>query len=339
MTFDERRWLVNAFRNMFECKLNELPPDVFTHEISHKSIRLRTFTDCYKNIKDKISIGTCRMYTIPTCGKTIEKSINEQCHVVLEATRRIRKNLPTKFGGSFYLKDPRERKKYVDMLQKTIAEMRISLKGQAKHVLADFIAHQICVNAMSQQISRCLPKALEVCQKSKLHVAKVLRLRFDDIEELTFLYPDLKVVYFPRDPRAIAYSRAEHGLLKNPRNLHYAEEARFLCARMRNDLAKKELLESRYPGKVLTINYEFLARHPHLYAERVYKHLQHKMPEGWLNLMKRNSNAAADNGPFGLVRRDPLKTALNWKKKANVLGRQTMTHRCQFVLEKLHYDL
>ena len=323
---------------MFECKLNELPADLFAHELSHKANQLRGFTDCYTNINETITIETCRAYTIPTCGRTIESSIGEQCHVVLEAARRISKSLPAETGASFYLNDS-ERQKYTSLLQQTVAEMRVTLHGQIQHALGDFIAHQMCVNAMHAQVSKCLPKATEICQKSRLHVAKVTRLRFDELEELTFLYPDLKVIYFARDPRGIAYSRAEVGLVKSARNLHYIEEARYICLRMRNDIAKKEILEHRYPGKVLTITYEFLVRHPQIYAERVYKHLNQKAPEAWMNFMKRNDKAAADSGPFGLVRRNPLRTAIHWKRKVNVLGRQTMTHRCQSVLEKLKYEL
>jgi hypothetical protein len=254
----------------------------------------------------------------------------------LEASRRIGNQLPS--NSDFKLKDW-EMNKYIELLEQTLSEMRTKLHSHAKDSLGNFVKHQMCVNAMATQVSRCLPKATEVCQSSSLHVAKVLRLRFDELEELTFLYPNLKIVFFPRDPRGIAYSRAQTDLVKNKRHRHYIEEARFVCMRMRSDLIKKNILVSRYPNKVLTVSYEYMARHPMEYAEQVFKHLGKTVPSGWKDFITANSKAKVEDGPFGMVRKDPLKTALSWKRRINRQGKLSMTKTCRSVLEELNYDV
>jgi len=94
---------------------------------------------------------------------------------------------------------------------------------------------------------------------------EVIRAAMSDIEALVQRTPDLHLIYYVRDPRAIVYSRAvttrntfqqastdSFAERSNPRSSMIAE-ARILCMRMENDLKAKEYLERKYPGLIIDV--------------------------------------------------------------------------------------
>ena len=83
-------------------------------------------------------------------------------------------------------------------------------------------------------------------------VAKVVRTSLAALERTLQRVPDLNVIFYARDPRAMALSRHVADLAFyskcDPRH-SVVDEARLLCVQMRDVLASLKRLERKYPGR------------------------------------------------------------------------------------------
>jgi hypothetical protein len=102
---------------------------------------------------------------------------------------------------------------------------------------------------------KCLDNLSKVCLKSKVKVAKVLRMSTDLAEVLLRSMKNLVVVYLTRDPRGTISSR----LRTNPKAFQHpnvSDYAQSLCTKMQYDVEQKNILEHKFPGRVLSLVYE-----------------------------------------------------------------------------------
>ena len=98
--------------------------------------------------------------------------------------------------------------------------------------------------------SRTLDKT---CINSTLVAVKVIRYPIYGVHELLRILPDLKVIYYVRDPRGIIASRAAvHGWSRG----NLASNARYLCLQMVKNLTTFKTLRNQHPKQL--INYRIL---------------------------------------------------------------------------------
>ena len=113
-----------------------------------------------------------------------------------------------------------------------------------------------------------------------LQVVKVVRMKMEDLEPIIQQNPDLHVVHYTRDPRAIASSRVSAGLQWKG-STTAVKEADFLCQRIREDLRQRHRLEGKYPGVFTQVKYENLAMYPNATAQQIYSILHGTPSKKW----------------------------------------------------------
>ncbi|XP_063610766.1 carbohydrate sulfotransferase 6-like [Penaeus indicus] len=99
----------------------------------------------------------------------------------------------------------------------------------------------------------------EVCRKSSLHVAKVLRLGLRWARPLLEMEDvDVKLIYLVRDPRAVFSSRAKVAWCSTPT----CKDVKTVCSLLEDDLLEASLLQEDYPTRFHFILYDRFCQTP-----------------------------------------------------------------------------
>ena len=127
----------------------------------------------------------------------------------------------------------------------------------------------------------CLVTATDRCHQTSMVVAKVVRTSIAALERTLQRVPDVNVVYYARDPRAMALSRHVADLAfyaKYDARHSTVGEARLLCVQMWDDLVSVKHLERKYPGAFIRIRYEDFITDPLATAARLFAHIGRTVP-------------------------------------------------------------
>ncbi|XP_021351459.1 carbohydrate sulfotransferase 1-like [Mizuhopecten yessoensis] len=116
-----------------------------------------------------------------------------------------------------------------------------------------------------RKCSRILSKA---CQRSEYFVTKIIRMPLYALEPLLEKIPRLRIIHLLRDTRATVSSqvnavRYAMGNLQ-PSVLKF-------CNRVYDDIVTREALERRYPGRLMTIEYEDIIKEPIDSTKKLYQ--------------------------------------------------------------------
>ena len=120
----------------------------------------------------------------------------------------------------------------------------------------------------------CYFKMLKSCLSKPVTFAKSIRFRLAWAEDLLARYPELKVLYLVRDPRAVLPSMA-----KNFQNFiseggpTVEMRAKRHCAGLETDIGAFKRLSKRFPSKLKAMRYEDVVIKPHQYAKDIYSFL------------------------------------------------------------------
>ncbi|XP_069103591.1 carbohydrate sulfotransferase 1-like [Argopecten irradians] len=137
----------------------------------------------------------------------------------------------------------------------------------------DSTKFKICMNKtkiesnleLGRKCSRVLSKG---CKNSEFLVAKIIRIPLSPLEFLMKTIPKLKIIHLLRDPRATLSSQFRAGRYK-VQNMQSAI-GRF-CNRVYDDMVIRDTLNRKYPGRIMTIEYEDIVRDPLEYTKRLYE--------------------------------------------------------------------
>ena len=142
--------------------------------------------------------------------------------------------------------------------------------------------------------------------------------------------PDIRIIYYVRDPRAIWLSR-------ETRNSPVPLEA--LCQQMQSDYLLFEKLSMKYPDVFIKVKYEDLAESPIRTANRIFEHIGEKMPpvvRRYLTSIT-SSVGADERDPHGVEKSNSSVTASAWKQKITVSQNKNALKYCSSVLKYLGY--
>ena len=144
---------------------------------------------------------------------------------------------------------------------------------------------KLCRLASEQTGGSCRKIAKEICRKTDLVAVKVVRGSLADLGPTLQRMPDHNIIFYSRDPRAMAWSRIRNALTfyfrASSKNI-LAEEAKILCMRMLEDLITLNRFETKYPGAVIRLCYEVLVQDPLQWADRLFQHAGIDVPERYL---------------------------------------------------------
>ena len=273
--------------------------------------------------------STCVNFVKRFCGtRFVEASWMSNCHSVLEVTRYI---------VAHNIDESRET--LTRLINETLTAQKIPLAPVLLSGLGNFTEHELCVRRLSRDNARCLPRAMKKCHRDSIRAVQVLRHRMEDLEPLIVANPDIFVIHYIRDPRAIASSRTRTNyLMWDKRDRQPVREAQLVCHRMMEDLKQRIKLEKNYPGVFIQTKYEDLITEPLKTAASLYSFIGRVVPKGWPEYAATMMNGT-DSGPFGRTISDVRSHIDSWKSRIPSDQQQSMKSFCKDLLIALQYHL
>ena len=226
----------------------------------------------------------------------------------------------------------------VDVIGKVwqaLGEQRLTT--EMVEVASRLMKHNRCRHYVDRQGRMCRQRAVERCQRSTLIAAKVVRTSLVALERTLQRVPDVNVVYYTRDPRAMALSRHIDDMTFSGRDAGVSAEAKILCVQMLDDIRSLKRLERKYPGAFISLRYEDLVRDPFTTVNTLFRHAGTAAPLLFKSWVKSVMHASKDGGRFSVIRANASATAERWRKVVSLEDVQVMNEDCAEVLAELSY--
>ena len=177
----------------------------------------------------------------------------------------------------------------------------------------------------------CFEKFETHCRSYKIRATKLIRLSMQNVEDVIKTIPDIYIVFYIRDPRAIWLSRKKGG-----RNLPIGS----LCDQMLDDYKLYQILLEKYPGVFIKVKYEELAENPVTTAEKIYNHFGKELPLT-VNAHLKDITQSKNNieHPMRVHRKDSNSTAHAWRHSISVDDLQLAVKGCSNYLLTAGYEI
>ena len=186
------------------------------------------------------------------------------------------------------------------------------------------------------EVEQCLPQAMDKCTEATIRVAKSIRFGGYMSDHLRELDPNVKVVHYVRDPRAMLVSAVELGFEKYAA-AQVTRWAKLLCHRMSKD--REHLQGLRGTHRVLDLRYEDLATDYMSALRRLYGYTKIPLPDEVINWFQRSTNASRDGGPLDTSRSNSAVTAYRWRSVIPEDIVEIVNNICAEVIEVYRYNI
>ncbi|KAK7115186.1 hypothetical protein V1264_001110 [Littorina saxatilis] len=167
------------------------------------------------------------------------------------------------------------------------------------------------VNASYLHLSnylQCLLHFFYSCQRAPLRIFKVIRLPIRSLFPLMRQFPDLKVVYLVRDPRAI--------LVSQKKLFGHAPLVGDFCSMVVDDVHHMRLLQDTFPDRAVAVRYEDISSDPMEWTRRLYNALGLEMTSHVVQSIKEMTSAPQKaESAYTSFRSDSKKAAGKWRTK------------------------
>ena len=331
----ELRRLIQFLADLYECRVGALPSELRVHRFLMHTSALRAYTSCYEhNSADSIiwDLIYCRRILHATCGMSVDQAITNRCNDVMDAVHSasyIDFERPSRIAD-FRLSESEQR----DVISRHLIRKGFDaewLNGS----LPDVLRYRSCLDDLEEISAACLPFATYSCPKSTIRTAKIVRATMQPILALLDRIPDLRVILFVRDPRAVAFSRSSSAKPKNQILRNFLK----LCLKMRADLYYRQQIEQSYPGSVILVRYEDFVARPRFWIREMYRHVGIAAPrEAAHKLIHTRLYAGSDDGlKYGNVRANATEIAYKWLPLVAPDLMFRMQRACPDVLNTLRY--
>jgi hypothetical protein len=317
----EQELFVSYITNLLTCNFTQLPVEVFAHsEFIAQSSAFPFMADC----TEQAEATKCKQHIMYLCGsaQTYHRdpavSWANQCPQVIE--HFIQSN-PTNLSDVF-LKDMQTK----FGMNKTRAEI--------------FLAHHQCMKAVGDQVDPCIRTAIQVCLERQVHALEILRSNLNAVEEVVERLPEIFVVFYVRDPRAVAASTIRVKL--NSAEPSILKEARILCRKMELDLVDYKRLSAKYPGVFLLVKYEDLVLNPHAFGDKVFQHIgMGNCSQEWVEVFTNSSRryVRSKNAKFGTFVHNRTLHLHDWRKVLRGHDLIEVNTYCKTVLDEMGYEM
>ena len=148
-----------------------------------------------------------------------------------------------------------------------------------------FIKYEDCVIAAFEKGKKCLDIYKEKCTKSHLWSTKTVRGTMEHAEKLMASNANMRLIHLIRDPRPVVTSRSMdssyRGVFSGVKTVEGGDkpkEAVVYCGTVVKDIRyRREVIEKRFPGRVIQVIYEDFVQNPAEYAKAIYAFLDEKV--------------------------------------------------------------
>ena len=327
--------------SLLTCRIEQLPIETFAHNYYGYSTAFRRSSDCMTRKHAKRIISNCISSVGSICGNTdlirrdmLVAAVNKCPEII----RALKSTLPNELTTKDYL--------YLNANYSILNITRISnlvqgFSKEDKQRLNAFVDCHMCKAKARFILANCMDTIESTCKRARLIALKVIRSRMKDLEMLIQRIPDIHVLYYTRDPRAMVVSRLSlpFPLVFSSDERSVTAESKILCHRMWEDIKAKKLLERKYPGSITTIRYEDFVQDFSGTIEFVFSQMKHNQSQRLWRWILRKRTADADDKPFSTFRGNSCENISKWKTKVSVSQEMEMNRHCHKVLLELGYDL
>ncbi len=264
-------------KQLLSCSVESLPTETLIHkywfQFAGDHISLKNYITCLRT--NRIHQRNCSMYTPKYCGNRFGEFSQERMD---ECNQRL-------WNASY-------------------SDRR--LDGS---VHKNFTEYKTCMDRLrSITLERCIHLFREVCQRSRLRSAKTVRGTMASMEYLLDSVPNFRVIHLIRDPRAVVLSRRQ---FDNSARGRYSmgdlvKEAKLYCRTVVRDVKIRRRLETRHPGKIVSIIYDDLVKEPLRYAENIYSFLNTTLPRATMKWVVDHTTAVKDSSAIAQKWQDQL---------------------------------
>lgn len=180
----------------------------------------------------------------------------------------------------------------------------------------------------------CTKKMQDICISKNVFI-KTIRLTMEVVELLLDLIPDLKVIHLIRDPRGVMFSR-HRGRVVNDTN--FKTSAKSTCSRILMDIMRSYQLKLKYPHRIKTQLYEYLAENP---LESLYD-LHNFTNTTVVSSMKEyiyNHTMTGEHyrGYYSTTRGNSTMTSITWRMRMKWKDVRVVDKECQELYEHVGF--
>ncbi|XP_066298369.1 carbohydrate sulfotransferase 1-like [Branchiostoma lanceolatum] len=186
----------------------------------------------------------------------------------------------------------------------------------------------------------------EACAKSKLNVAKIIRINdinlFEEIvENGSTIEQKVKIIHLIRDPRAVIASRIRVYNLHRPGpfsgDLVDKKAVKALCKRMVENVQTQDGVPNWLLGHYALIRYEDVAMAPVAMTERLYHFIGTEGDDAVFDWLEKNTNAKKpDESPYSL-KRNSRDTVDAWRRNLSLSAVLKIQNICRDALKMFGY--
>ncbi len=197
---------------------------------------------------------------------------------------------------------------------------------------SSFAGYRNCIKEHNH--TYCAPLLQAECKSKDLRAAKTIRLPMYVVEEILPVLPNLKVIYYTRDPRGVINSKS-----KISGKGTATKGAQNLCLCLEEDHRIFTKLQRAFPARIAHVTYENLAAHPQETAERIYEFIGHTIPQSVVTWLDQNTREKGQHpNPYGTKRNSTARKAA-WKTELDADELRMIESVCKDALDKLGYIL
>lgn len=309
-----------------------MPREVFIDEFASRSMSLKNYTKCYYRARTTPQAKKEGPVYVHEC---IQQSGLEEycgCHEHPDSNHKqatVANSIPNGCPD------------YLEIAQKLVASGKENnamqnVTGNPKK-LETFLKYERCKQVLFKSVDPCLEdsKLIEDCQASQIRTTMILGLKMPFMEHFLKAFPDVHIVYYTRDPRAIIASRYGENGPKLPES--WKRGVLLLCDEMASDIQALEVLEPEYPGVFLMMKYEDLLAHPEETVASLFSHIDlDPLPETD-ELLQESLHSVADK----VKMTNATLEAHQWRRRfqQSDIDEVSNNPRCERVLNILGYSL
>ena len=174
---------------------------------------------------------------------------------------------------------------------------------------------------------------------STTRILKTIRMPLNWIRHLLDELPELKIVHLIRDPRATLHSQLRLGMCSSKHGGVIGCSLSF-CERHEKDLKEGDDLSSGYPGRLIRVFYENIARRPIEASKLLFNftgaaYTSHVQGYVYNITLAGNPNNCA----ICTTRSNSSAHIDSWKRKINTVLLNEIENRCNFILRRYNYTI
>ena len=260
----EHNWITDHLTRYFHCQLNQLPVEFLTHKF------LILFYEQMNELKP-----------YSKCIKSAIYEINDT-RLQLICQQILQNECPVRFGLDY----------------SKSSECRYNIHEKDTPKPKNFTVYDECKHNLTRTIERCVKDVQAKCTEKNIVATKTVRLTMETAENLLRVIPDLKIVHYIRDPRAVALSRQMdnsfrgiYALKKHP----ITRSAKLYCQDLIRDLTVTKRLKQSHPESIMEVYFEELATFPELVANKIYSFIHRDLPISVKDWLRHNTQSKTRN--------------------------------------------